>query len=70
MPELAEDDMADWVITFADPASQPEMKVRAAYPTTDEKLPGWTVLKDHRHKIVAMFAGAISVERLTTAAAA
>ena len=27
------------------------VRVRAAYPTADEKLPGWTVLKDHRHKV-------------------
>jgi hypothetical protein len=31
-----------------------EFLVRGAYPTKDEKLQdGWTVIKDHRHKIVA-----------------
>jgi hypothetical protein len=28
--------------------------VTAAYPTADEKLPGWTLFKDGEHKIVAM----------------
>jgi hypothetical protein len=27
------------------------VRVRAVYPTTDENLPGWTVLKDYKHKV-------------------
>jgi hypothetical protein len=54
MPDkpLTEDDSREWEITFQD-ADVPELVISAAYPTSDEKLTGWTVLKDYRHKIVA-----------------
>ena len=48
--QLTEQDEKTWHIRLADLSCT----VRAAYPTTDEVLPGWTVLKDHRHKIAAM----------------
>lgn len=49
---LTEQDMADWTVTLpAYPGFEP-VTVRAAYPTTDQNLPGWLLLKDHRHKVV------------------
>ena len=51
MADLKADEMVEFQITFADGTTE---KLRAAYPTSDEKLPGWTLLKDHRHKTVAM----------------
>ncbi len=49
---LTEQDMADWTVTLpAYPGFEP-VTVRAAYPTTDQNLPGWTLLKDFRHKVV------------------
>jgi hypothetical protein len=47
---LTEQDMQAWHIRLADLSCT----VRAAYPTTDDVLPGWTLLKDHKHKIAAM----------------
>lgn len=52
MSQLTASSMVDWHIYYRD-GRAPE-KVRAAYPTTDDTLPGWVVLKDHDHKIVAM----------------
>ena len=51
MPELTTADMHTWRVTLSDGTS---LTVRAAYPTCDDVLEGWTVLKDHRHKIVLM----------------
>ncbi len=67
MPQLSETELADWVIRTADASHT--IKVRAAYPVCDEKMPGWTVLKDHNHKIVAAVRSdaAISIERADTA---
>lgn len=44
----------------------PPMTVRAAYVTTDDDKPGWTLFKDRNHKVVFMVntAAAASIERL------
>lgn len=52
MPELTADKMVTWHIYYRD--GRPPEKVQAVYPTTDDTLPGWVVLKDHKHQIVAM----------------
>ena len=44
---LTEQDEQVWHVCLEDLS----VRVRAVYPTTDENLPGWTVLKDHRHKV-------------------
>jgi hypothetical protein len=44
---LTADDEKVWHVRLAELS----VRVRAVYPTTDENLPGWTVLKDHRHKV-------------------
>jgi hypothetical protein len=47
---LTPDDEHTWHVCLEDL----EFLVRGAYPTKDEKLrDGWTLIKDHRHKIVA-----------------
>jgi len=53
MADLPPSDETVWRILFAD-TGLPPVQVRAAYATRDDKLDGWTVLKDHRHKIVAL----------------
>lgn len=52
MPELTADKMVTWHVYYRD--GRPPEKVEAAYPTTDDTLPGWVVLKDHKHQITAM----------------
>jgi hypothetical protein len=52
MTTLKSEDMQTWHIDYRD--GRPDQSVRAAYPTKDQALPGWIVLKDWRHKIVAM----------------
>jgi hypothetical protein len=57
MAQLNADQLADWKITHrADPGNgEPRSReVRAVYPTRDDVLDGWTLLKDDRHKIVYM----------------
>lgn len=52
MPEPATD--REWIVSMR-PLSgdQPvERRVTAAYPTTDEDKPGWTLLKNAAHKVV------------------
>ena len=49
---LTADDNRPWHVEIPD--ADIEFDVDAVYPAKDDKLPGWTVLKDHRHKIVAM----------------
>ena len=44
---LTEQDEKAWHVRLEDLS----VHVMAVYPTTDENLPGWTVLKDHRHKV-------------------
>ena len=44
---LSEQDEKVWHVRLEDLS----VRVRAVYPTTDENLPGWTVLKDHKHKV-------------------
>jgi hypothetical protein len=44
---LTEQDEKVWHVRLEDLS----VRVRAGYPTTDENLPGWTVLKDHKHKV-------------------
>jgi hypothetical protein len=44
---LIEQDEKVWHVRLAELSVQ----VRAVYLTTDENLPGWTVLKDHKHKV-------------------
>lgn len=54
---LTEEALATWRITYlpieCSPLSRIET-VRAAYVTGQDDLPGWTLLKDHQHKIVKM----------------
>jgi hypothetical protein len=57
MPDRAmtEADELTFEITFPGPDVNPKpFTVKAAYPTTDDRLAGWTLFKDHRHKTVAM----------------
>ena len=46
---LTQKDLANYTVTFADQHAAPRV-IRAAY--TDTK-PGWLLLKDHEHRIVA-----------------
>ena len=49
---LAADDNRPWHVEIPD--VDIEFDVDAVYLAKDDNLPGWTVLKDHRHKIVAI----------------
>ncbi len=44
---LTDQDEKVWHVRLAELS----VRVRAVYPTTDENPPGWTVLKDHKHKV-------------------
>ena len=44
---LTEQDEKVWHVRLAELS----VRVKAVYPTTDDNLPGWTVLKDHKHKV-------------------
>ena len=54
MADLTTSDLAEWEISFPAHGDTVIGPITAAYATTDANLPGWTLLKDHRHKIVAM----------------
>jgi hypothetical protein len=66
MPELTTADMADYLITGRLSGGIPDRKIRAAYVTGDEKLPGMLVFKDHQHQVKAVVPqdAVLSVERL------
>ena len=55
MPALPQASMATWEITYR-PDTSPHVteEIKAAYPVGDDKLPGWTLMKDHLHQIVKM----------------
>jgi hypothetical protein len=73
---LTTSDIADWRITFRDIDQSTKAPishiVKAVYPTRDDVLEGWTLLKDHRHKIVYMVRDdvAAAIERISEPAAA
>lgn len=60
-------EMATWEITYR-PGAAPEVseKVQAAYACGEDRLPGWTILKDGQHQIVKMVRGdaVASISRL------
>lgn len=47
---LSAADMRKWQVTFPD--DDLNLTVDAVYPTSDDNLPGWTLFKNWRHKIV------------------
>ena len=53
MPELTEANLACYTIKYVIADFLPE-KILAAYVTTEEKTPGFVLLKDHEHKTVMM----------------
>jgi hypothetical protein len=55
MATLDQSAMATWEITYR-PNAAPDVseELQAAYPCGADNLPGWTVLKDHKHQIVKM----------------
>jgi hypothetical protein len=46
---LSETDNRTWHVRLEDL----DLFIKACYPTTDANMPGWTVLKDHHHKVTA-----------------
>lgn len=52
MTTLTAEDMQTWHIGYRD--DRPPESVQAAYPAGDDSLPGFVILKDWRHQIVAM----------------
>lgn len=75
MPELNANQLADWKISLRtlDQHGLPIVhEVKAVYPTRDDVLAGWTLLKDQRHKIVYMVRDdvAASIERTSDPQAA
>lgn len=66
MPELTEASMADYLIVGRASSGIPDRKVRAAYVTGDDSLPGCLVFKDHKHRVIALVSqdAVLSVERV------
>ena len=57
MAALTEESLSSWRITYLPTGGELSGKadtVRAAYVTGQPDLPGWTLLKDHQHRIVKM----------------
>ena len=66
MPELTQADMADYQVTsYAGRDKMDVRTIRAAYVTSDEKLPNMLAFKDHRHRVVAIISvtSVLAVER-------
>jgi hypothetical protein len=66
MPELTDADMADFQVTsYAGRDKMDVRTIRAAYVTSDEKLPNMLAFKDHRHRVVALVSvtSVLAVER-------
>jgi hypothetical protein len=66
MPELTQADMADYQVTSYAGRDKMDVRIiRAAYVTSDDKLPNMLAFKDHRHRVVAIISvtSVLAVER-------